>query len=60
MDLVKNLGRREITSASYVSKKFINYGDFSQILIYQVNQKKMLSITMILGVKRVKNYMISF
>ena len=41
MDLVKNLGRKEVTSASYISKRYFNYGDMFQILIYQENLEKM-------------------
>ena len=58
MDLVKNLGRREISSTSYLSKKSFSSGDTFQTSIYLVNPEKMLSIIMILVVKKVKNYMI--
>jgi len=41
MDLIKNLGRREVNSASYISKKYFSYGDIYQILIYQEKLEKM-------------------
>ena len=60
MHLVKNLGRNEITSASYISKRYFKPGGLYQILIYQVNLEKMLSIIMILVGLKVRDFTIYF
>ena len=60
MELVKNLGRREVTTASYISKKYFRLWRYFLILIYQENLEKMLNTIMILEVKKEKNFMIYF
>ena len=56
MQLIKNLGRDEITPASYLSKKFIRHGDTLPIIIFLGNPRGILSITMILEVKKEKTF----
>ena len=60
MDLIKNLGREEVTTASLFSKNFSNYGDIFQILTFRENQKLMLNIITMLEEIKVKNFMIYF
>ena len=60
MDLIKNLGREEVTTASLFSKKLSNYGDIFQILTFRENQKLMLNIITMLEEIKVKNFMIYF
>ena len=57
MELVKNLGRREVNSAA-IYQKDIPIMEFYQILIYRENLEKMLNIIMILAEKKVKSFMI--
>ena len=47
MELIKNLGRREVNLPAIYQKGYFNYGDFYQILIYLGNLEKMLNIIMI-------------
>ena len=59
MSLVKNLGREEITTASYLSKKFEIARLVSNFNLPGKSRKN-VNITMTLEVKKVKSYMIYF
>ena len=52
MNLIKNLGKNEVTFFIVIYQKYINFGDTYLILIYQVKQEKMLNTIMILEEKK--------
>ena len=52
----ENIGREEINFSGYIIKKYFIFGDFSQIITYPEDRKKMLNIIMILA----KSFMICF
>ena len=60
MGLIKNLGRREITSASYFFKKIFHFWRFLSNFNLPGKSRKMLNIIMILEEKKERNYMIFF
>ena len=60
MDLIKNLGRREVTSASYISKKMFQVWRYVSNFNLPGKARKMLSTIMILEGKKVKNFMTFF
>ena len=58
MQFVKNLGRKEVTKAGFVSKKIYQLWRFISNFNLPTQSKKTLNIIMILVVKKEKNFMI--